>query len=121
MHPRIGILAAVAAIAAGLASAGSAAPNTGTPPTAPTQVRAAFFANWDRYARGYFVKDVPADRLNVLDYAFAFPSASGTCALSAHGRITRRRRRPIRASMESPTTRATPTSISSATSNSCGS
>src|SRR5438270_13296007 len=48
----------------------------------PGQVRAAFFANWDRYARGYFVNQIPADRLNVLDYAFAMPTADGTCALS---------------------------------------
>src|SRR5438477_4361744 len=48
----------------------------------PSQVRAAFFANWDRYARGYFVNQIPADRLNVLDYAFAMPAADGTCALS---------------------------------------
>lgn len=81
MHSRIGIAAAVAAaaaLAATLATAGRAAPST----AAPTQVRAAFFANWDRYARGYFVKDIPASRLNVLDYAFAFPSASGGCVLS---------------------------------------
>src|SRR5919206_1101772 len=48
----------------------------------PGQVRAVFFANWDRYARGYFVKQIPAARLNVVDYAFAMPTADGTCALS---------------------------------------
>ena len=48
----------------------------------PSQVRAAFFANWDRYARGYFVNQIPAARLNVVDYAFAMPTAAGTCALS---------------------------------------
>ena len=48
----------------------------------PAQVRAAFFANWDRYARGYYVNQIPADRLNVIDYAFAAPTAAGTCALS---------------------------------------
>src|SRR5438477_197456 len=31
----------------------------------PSQVRAAFFANWDRYARGYFVNQIPADRINI--------------------------------------------------------
>src|ERR687887_2691923 len=46
------------------------------------QVRGAFFANWDRYARGYFVKQIPAERLDVIDYAFAGPTAAGTCALS---------------------------------------
>src|ERR671937_2866302 len=48
----------------------------------PSQVRAVFFANWDRYARGYFVNQIPAGRLNVIDYAFAAPAADGTCALS---------------------------------------
>src|SRR5919198_3819257 len=48
----------------------------------PSQVRAVFFANWDRYARGYFVNQIPASRLNVIDYAFAMPAADGTCALS---------------------------------------
>jgi chitinase len=48
----------------------------------PSQVRGAFFANWDRYARGYFVKQIPAGELNVIDYAFAMPTAGGTCGLS---------------------------------------
>src|ERR687886_2318766 len=48
----------------------------------PSQVRAAFFANWDRYARGYFVNQIPANKLDVIDYAFAMPTAAGTCALS---------------------------------------
>jgi chitinase len=48
----------------------------------PNQVRAAFFANWDRYARGYFVNQIPASKLNVIDYAFAAPTAAGMCALS---------------------------------------
>ena len=45
-------------------------------------MRGAFFANWDRYARGYFVNQIPASQLDVIDYAFAGPTASGTCALS---------------------------------------
>jgi chitinase len=45
-------------------------------------MRGAFFANWDRYARGYFVNQIPARQLDVIDYAFAGPTASGTCALS---------------------------------------
>jgi chitinase len=51
-------------------------------PAAPTDVRGAFFANWDRYARGYFVNQIPADKLNVIDYAFAFISPTGGCTLS---------------------------------------
>ena len=67
---------AVAALAALALASGAAARSQ------PSQVRAAFFANWDRYARGYFVNQIPAGRLNVLDYAFAMPTAAGTCALS---------------------------------------
>src|SRR5712691_3840532 len=50
-------------------------------PAAPADVRGVFFANWDRYARGYFVNQIPADKLNVIDYAFAFAGPSG-CTLS---------------------------------------
>src|SRR5207253_10133226 len=68
---RLGIvILALAAVAAAPAAAG------------PGQVRAVFFANWDRYARGYFVNQIPAAKLNVIAYAFAMPTAAGTCALS---------------------------------------
>src|SRR5918911_848240 len=70
------ILAVAVAGALVLASAAAARSS------APSRVHAAFFANWGRYARGYFVNQIPADRLNVLDYAFAMPTADGTCALS---------------------------------------
>jgi chitinase len=69
-------VAAAALVLVGGASARAAAQSS------PAQVRGAFFANWDRYARGYFVNQIPASRLNVLDYAFAMPTAAGTCALS---------------------------------------
>src|SRR5918911_5668880 len=65
-------LAVAVALVAGPASAS----------TSPSRVRAVFFANWDRYARGYFVNQIPAGKLNVIDYAFAMPTAAGTCALS---------------------------------------
>jgi chitinase len=81
----IAVLVAAAAAAA-IATGASARTDAGTSAQeaggAPAQVRAAFFANWDRYARGYFVRQIPADRQNVLDYAFAKPTADGTCALS---------------------------------------
>jgi chitinase len=67
---------AVAAAAALVLVSGAAARSE------PSQVRAVFFANWDRYAREYFVNQIPAGRLNVIDYAFAMPTAAGTCALS---------------------------------------
>jgi chitinase len=71
------VLAATLAGVAALALSGAAAAKPSSTP-----VRAAFFANWDRYARGYVVDDIPADKLNVIDYAFAFPAASGGCVLS---------------------------------------
>ena len=67
------LLVAVAALV--LAGAAGAARDGGS-------VRAAFFANWDRYGRGYFVNQIPADKLNVLDYAFATVTPSGTCGLT---------------------------------------
>jgi len=36
-------------------------------------VRAAYFASWDIYARGYTPQQIPADRLNTIFYAFAKP------------------------------------------------
>ena len=68
----LALVVSVALAAAAAAAAGSQ----------PSQVRAAFFANWDRYARGYFVKQIPAGKLNVINYAFAAPTAAGTCGLS---------------------------------------
>jgi chitinase len=74
MNRRIAV--AVLALAAASAFAGAAG-------AARTQsVRGAFFTNWSRYARGYTVRQIPADRLNLVDYAFAFPTAAGTCVSS---------------------------------------
>jgi chitinase len=41
---------------------------------APRKVVTAYFADWDIYGRGYFVKDIPADKLNVIQYAFGVPT-----------------------------------------------
>src|SRR5256885_9412225 len=71
------LILALAVAAALILVAGAAARSS-----QPSQVRAVYFANWDRYARGYFVNQIPAGRLNVVDYAFAMPTAGGTCALS---------------------------------------
>jgi chitinase len=73
MTRRIAVVGLV--LAAGFAFAGTAAA------AKPTSVRGAFFTNWSRYARGYTVKQIPADRLNLIDYAFAFSTPTG-CALS---------------------------------------
>ena len=77
MKTRFGI-AAAAAVAA-LAFAGGAVAHPSPP---PQNVRAVFFANWDRYARGYLVDQIPADRLNDIDYAFATVAPDGSCALT---------------------------------------
>ena len=76
MRKRLGI-AAVAAVAA-LTFAGGRS----LTPLGPQNVRAVFFANWDRYARGYLVNQIPADRLNDIDYAFATVTPDGRCALT---------------------------------------
>jgi len=74
MHRRFAVAALVLAAGLALADAAAAA-------KAPS-VRGAFFTNWSRYARGYTVKQIPAERLNLIDYAFAFISADGKCISS---------------------------------------
>jgi chitinase len=56
---------ALAAVPSGVASAHSAA---------PSRVVSAYFADWDVYGRGYHVKDIPASKINVIQYAFGVPS-----------------------------------------------
>jgi chitinase len=75
-----GVRAATAALT--LVAVPALAAAAGSGPEPPVQVRAAFFANWDRYGRGYLVDQIPADRLNVIDYAFAAPTADGACGLT---------------------------------------
>jgi Chitinase len=77
MSKRLWLAAAAAAVAA-LAFAGGAVAR----PSQPQSVRAVFFANWDRYGRGYLVNQIPADRLNDIDYAFATVTSDGSCALT---------------------------------------
>jgi chitinase len=40
----------------------------------PDKVVTAYFADWDVYGRQYFVKDIPVDKLNVIQYAFGKPT-----------------------------------------------
>ena len=55
-------------------NAASAAQLSGAPVNdAPKKVVTAYFADWDVYGRGYYVKDIPATKLNVLQYAFGVP------------------------------------------------
>ncbi len=41
---------------------------------APSHVVTAYFADWDVYGRNYHVKDIPANKLNVIQYAFGKPT-----------------------------------------------
>ncbi|GAA5182954.1 hypothetical protein GCM10023322_21020 [Rugosimonospora acidiphila] len=59
-----------AAAPAGVASANQGADAGG----APRKVVSAYFADWDVYGRGYYVKDIPADKINVIQYAFGVPT-----------------------------------------------
>ena len=114
MRARVPIAALAALLVAVTVAAGASA-KPAPPPgqnAAPTDVRAAFFTNWSRYARGYFVKQIPADKLNVLDYAFGAPTAAGTCGLTdpwsdyeaptGADAERRRRRRRLRESEPAP-------------------
>ena len=38
------------------------------------RIVSAYFADWDVYGRGYYVKDIPGDKLNVVQYAFGLPT-----------------------------------------------
>ncbi len=44
------------------------------PSDAPSKVVSAYYADWDVYGRGYFVKDIPVTKLNVIQYAFGVPT-----------------------------------------------
>src|SRR5256885_15505767 len=77
MRKVLGLAALVGAVALALAAGAAARPSA----TTPDSVRSVYFANWDRYARNYFVNQIPADKINQIEYAFAFPTATG-CVLS---------------------------------------
>jgi chitinase len=75
--------ASVLLLGAGLVAAGPAAAAQAhdRDSAGPRKVVSAYFADWDIYGRGYFVKDIPADKLNVIQYAFGVPTfdqATGT-------------------------------------------
>lgn len=45
------------------------------------KVVSVYFADWDVYGRGYYVKNIPADKINTILYAFGKPTADGACAV----------------------------------------
>jgi chitinase len=59
--------------AAASTSGTSSSRGTASTSDAPASVVSAYFADWDVYGRGYFVKDIPADKINVIQYAFGVP------------------------------------------------
>src|SRR3954451_24155848 len=65
MHLNVRICAA---LAAGAALALPCAPSAGAAPKGP--VVAGYFAQWDVYGRGYHPKDIPAEKLTHVIYAF---------------------------------------------------
>ncbi|MDM7853857.1 glycoside hydrolase family 18 protein [Cellulomonas alba] len=66
-----------AALALGLTAAliapASAQASARPSPDVPSKVVSAYYADWDVYGRGYFVKDIPVTKLNVIQYAFGVP------------------------------------------------
>ncbi len=65
------ILAPTTARATGHGTPGGVPADTG-------KVVSAYFADWDVYARGYEVADIPADKLNTILYAFGKPVVDPT-------------------------------------------
>jgi chitinase len=74
-------LAAVTALVVGAGLAAVPASPAAAHPVAdraPAHVVSAYFADWDVYGRGYFVKDIPANQINVIQYAFGVPTYDAT-------------------------------------------
>jgi chitinase len=73
VKPRIALAAAVLA-GLGLIPSQAATAGPARGGHAPNKVVSAYFADWDVYGRGYYVKDIPVDKLNVIQYAFGVPT-----------------------------------------------
>ena len=82
MVPRSRLVAVAALLlGAGAAVAPAAQAQAHDTGAAPRKVVSAYFADWDVYGRGYYVKNIPAHQLNVIQYAFGVPgfdAATGT-------------------------------------------
>ncbi len=76
---RAATLLAAAAVTASLAT--TASPAQADPPgVAQDRVVSAYFASWTMYSRDFFVKDIPAENLTHVQYAFGMPTKDGGCA-----------------------------------------
>ncbi|WP_018349043.1 glycoside hydrolase family 18 protein [Longispora albida] len=64
------LVAALVSLLPGAPAPASAGDQSGV----PKKVVTAYFADWDVYGRQYFVKDIPATKLNVIQYAFGYPT-----------------------------------------------
>jgi len=72
---RVAVAAAVIAMAGPLLAVPAVAATANHHPRQDDgRVVSAYFADWDVYGRGYNVKDIPADKLNVIQYAFGAPT-----------------------------------------------
>src|SRR4051812_45962890 len=71
---RVAVTGAIALLAAGLLSSASAV-------AAPARVSIGYFANWDGDS-GYYPKNILAADYTHINYAFANPTAAGTCGLT---------------------------------------
>src|SRR5262245_30238996 len=67
-------LAALTALVTGAALAAVPASAHSAADRSPSRVVSAYFADWDVYGRAYFVKNIPVDKINVIQYAFGVPT-----------------------------------------------
>ncbi len=58
----------------------SPTPSTGGPSLSGKKI-VGYFAEWGIYQKNYHVSDIPANKLNVINYAFAKPTGSGDVVL----------------------------------------
>lgn len=72
MRSKIALAAALAAILVALPAVAKGAPQS--------RVVVGYFASWDIYGRNYHPKDIPAEGVSHLNYAFGVPAADGSCA-----------------------------------------
>src|SRR5689334_13334151 len=73
LRSRLAVPLALAVGVAGAVAIPAAQASAAPASAAPRKVVSAYFADWDVYGRGYYAKDIPVDKLNVIQYAFGVP------------------------------------------------